>query len=619
VLERLLIRLRPVPPAAVVVIWAVDPAEHGCGRIWRTSQDPWLTANATAAELTMRSPDSPRTTGSDGDSLAAWSAQQSGGPRFRPYDYPPRRDYGRYLHQVFEQLRAAAPAGVLIRPVLGLVTDLARADDGLVLTLDHGRGQLRVNKAVLATGHSDLEPTAGQRALAAHGDRHPGLRYLRPSIAADMPLDELPPGDTVAVRGLGLTFYDVVACLTIGRGGRFWRGSGGRLRYLASGREPRLVAGSRSGLPFLARPELTGPPQLAPRPVVLTESLIDRLRERAAARNGSGQLDFAAEIEPVIQTELDHAYYGCAVQLRRGGRAGERFRSDFRAAVGRWGTVERARVAQLAAEHRVRDLPGLRLAALARPFDGQAFARPSEFRDRLARLLYADVAAARAGTAASPLKAAMEVLRSLRPALPAIVDFGGLLPRSQRDFLDRFAPKSFLLSAGPPASQVEQLAALLEAGIVEVSGPSARFSTDDRAGSFVVCSPHVHGSRQPARALIEARAPGADLPTDTNPLLRSLRRNGVISEYVTTDPVTGEHYHTGGLAVTGAPYRVIDAAGRPAEDIYAIGVVTQNTRWFTQVGTGRPGQDSPLCRDADAIALAVLGRTAVDDTRNLAG
>jgi hypothetical protein len=281
--------------------------------------------------------------------------------------------------------------------------------------------------------------------------------------------------------------------------------------------------------------------------------------------------------------------------------------------------VERARVAQLAAAHGVRDLPGLRLAALARPFNGQSFAHPSAFRDRLTRLLRADVAAARVGTAASPLKAAMEVLRSLRPALPGIVDFGGLLPQSQRDFLNRFAPMSFLLSAGPPVSQVEQLAALLEAGIVEVPGPSARFGTSDRPGSFVVCSPRVRGSRRSARVLVEARAPGVNLPRGTNPLLRNLRRTGLISEYVITDPVTGERYHTGGLAVTGVPYRVIDSAGRAAEDIYAIGVVTQNTRWFTQVGTGRPGQGSPLCRDADAIALALLDRTAVDGTWALAG
>ena len=63
---------------------------------------------------------------------------------------------------------------------------------------------------------------------------------------------------------------------------------------------------------------------------------------------------------------------------------------------------------------------------------------------------------------------------------------------------------------------------------------------------------------------------------------------------------------------------MIDPAGQPAQDIYAIGVVTHNTRWFTQVGTGRPGQDSPLCRDADAIALALLRRTAADNIWNLA-
>ncbi|HEX8761952.1 MAG TPA: hypothetical protein VF734_18705 [Pseudonocardiaceae bacterium] len=35
-----------------------------------------------------------------------------------------------------------------------------------------------------------------------------------------------------------------------------------------------------------------------------------------------------------------------------------------------------------------------------------------------------------------------------------------------------------------------------------------------------------------------------------------------------------------------------------------------HTRWFTQVGTGRPGRDSSFCRDTDGIALDVL--TALD-------
>lgn len=617
VVERLVVRLRRLPRAGRVVIWAVDPTEHGSGRVWRTGQAPWLATNATASELTMRSPDdSPH---ARDDSLLGWSAGQPDRPQLGPHDYPARRDYGRYLHHVFEQLRATAPPGVHIRPVVGVATDLARVADGLVLTLDHGRRHLHVDKAVIATGHSDLEPTAEQQALAAHADRHPGLVYLPPGIVADQPLESLPAGSTVAVRGLGLTCYDLVACLTEGRGGRFDRGPDGRLRYRPSGQEPRLVLGSRSGLPFLARPELTGPPQLAPRPVVLTDSLLDRLRRRATELRGSPQLDFAREVEPVIQAELDHAYYGCAVDLRSGRRTGESFRSDLVAATTRNGTIPPDRFTELLTRHGLADQPRPLLDRLARPFADEEFASPAAFGDRLVRLLRSDVDQARAGTAGSPLKAATEVLRSLRPALPGIVDFGGLLPESYRDFLDRFAPVSFLLSAGPPPSHVERLAALLDAGVVTVVGPGARFAADDRRGAFVVSSPQVRGSERTATALVEARAPGVDLARDTNPLLRALRRAGMACEYTITDPATGRRHGTGGLAVTRSPYRLIDAAGRPAEDIYAIGVVTQNTRWFTQVGTGRPGQDSPLCRDADAIALDLLDRAATEDTWGLAG
>ncbi|MEV3978643.1 hypothetical protein [Nonomuraea sp. NPDC049758] len=72
--------------------------------------------------------------------------------------------------------------------------------------------------------------------------------------------------------------------------------------------------------------------------------------------------------------------------------------------------------------------------------------------------------------------------------------------------------------------------------------------------------------------------------------------------------MTGARCRTGGLAVTRTPYRVVDARGRPDPDIHAPGVATGNTGWFTEVGTGRPGRDSPFRRDADAVAAALLGQ-----------
>jgi methylaspartate mutase epsilon subunit len=219
-----------------------------------------------------------------------------------------------------------------------------------------------------------------------------------------------------------------------------------------------------------------------------------------------------------------------------------------------------------------------------------------------------DVAESRKGVQDSPVKAALEVLRQIRPLLPTVVDFGGLLPDSHRDFLSRFEPLSYLLSAGPPDEHVEQVVALIEAGVVEVVGPMAEFRADDQSGRYVVSSPRVAGSARLADLFVEARVPAGDIRRTASPLLRQMAADGMVSQYVNVDPVSGTRFVTGGLAVTpGPPFHVIDGQGRPDPDIYAIGVAADRTRWFTQVGTGRPGKDSPFRRDADAIAVDALG------------
>ena len=121
------------------------------------------------------------------------------------------------------------------------------------------------------------------------------------------------------------------------------------------------------------------------------------------------------------------------------------------------------------------------------------------------------------------------------------------------------------------------------------------------------------GATWQAEVLIDARVPTVDLRRTASALLRQMAADGMVSQYVNADPVTGERFATGGLAVTpGPPFHVIDRRGRPDPDIYAIGVAVDRTRWFTQVGTGRPGKDSPFRGDADAIALDALGTRVAD-------
>jgi len=523
VVERLAIRAR-----TPVTVWAIDSVEHGSGRVWRTDQPEWFTMNATAGEVTVASP------GSHLDGFVEWSGT------FAPTDYPPRRTYGAYLHAMFRRLCEQAPPNVTIRPVRGEVTRLSPSNGRYVLILSDGR-TLEADKVVLATGHGPSNP---QPLVDGH---------VAADIAPDMPLDDIPAEATVAVRGLGLSFYDVTRALTIGRGGRFRR-TARHLRYLPSGDEPRILAGSRGGLPFLARTRFDQAPEAAPRPTVFTPARLDELREQALRVRGSTKLDFAREVEPLILAEARAAY-------------GSDLRPDD----------------------------------VARPFTGRVFATPQQFRARLMATLGNDVDEARK---AGPLKAALETLRATRPLLPSVVDFGGLLPASHEDFLTRFAPWSFILSAGPPDSHVEQLVALIEAGVVDVVGPAARFGD----GPITVESPQVAGSFRTADVFVDARVPVTAVRHGRTALLRGLVADGLVREFVNTDPATGESFATGGMAVTPAPSRVVDRHGTPNPDIYAIGVATEHTRWFTQVGTGRPGQDSPFCREADAIAIDILRR-----------
>src|SRR5207237_8635476 len=91
---------------------------------------------------------------------------------------------------------------------------------------------------VLALGHMPHRLGEPEAAMSQFADRH-GLRYIAPSNPADVPLDAIPAGESVILRGLGLNFFDYMALFTIGRGGRFVReseNSPATLTYLPSGR-----------------------------------------------------------------------------------------------------------------------------------------------------------------------------------------------------------------------------------------------------------------------------------------------------------------------------------------------------------------------------------------------
>lgn len=598
VLERLAARAAQTPDAPTAEVWLIDDVEVGCGRIWRTDQSPWLLMNTAAAEVTMFSgpPDDGPARAGAGPSLAQWWADAA--PEDAdPDGYAPRAVYGRYLRFVLDAVEGTAPGRVQVHRVLGRVVDVvntgARHQSAPVsVRLEDGR-HLKVDRAVLTTGHQVCEPPAEQRRLEAFAARRLQAQYIRGDSSADLPLDSIPAGIAVGVIGLGLSFYDVLAQLTQGRGGRFVDDGEGRLRYLPSGREPLLVAGSRGGLPLPARGRNQKRPDHTYRPRILT---VARIRQRRAR----GPLDFRTCVLPFLLAEIDLVY--CETTARMRG-VGEVDLPDLVSDVDLLGP--RRALARVRERLGLTDLAPLDLEALARPLVDREFASPQEYHAAVRAWIDDDLAAAAQGNADGPLKAALDVLRDVRGVLREAVDFGGLSAESHEDFLGWFGPLSSFLSAGPPMIRLAQTRALLEAGILVLAGPDTRFETGP--DGFVVRSPQVAGSARTVPVLVDARQPVADLERDTSELSRQLRARGVLTTW--TNESGPRPTRTGGVAVTRAPFHPIGENGiDPA--LHVLGIPTEHTRWFTQVGSGRPQVWTGFVADADAVAADLLTATA---------
>ncbi|MGP4091958.1 FAD/NAD(P)-binding protein [Streptomyces sp. KR55] len=585
VLERLCASARELlQPGTRLTVHVIDPAPAGAGRVWRTAQSAELLMNTVASQVTLFTDDSVDCSGPirPGPSLHEWAGGELG-----PDEYPTRAQYGRYLEWVFAEVVRQAPPEVRVETHAARAIRLDDGPDGRqLLALDDGRTLTGLAAVVLAQGHLPAAPDAKQRRQAAYADRH-GLRHIPPANPADVDLSALSPGEPVLLRGLGLNFFDHMALLTTGRGGRFVPSDAG-LRYVPSGREPRLYAGSRRGIPYQARGDNAKGPYGRHTPLVLTPEVIAGFRKRADSGDAP---DFLTEIWPLVAKEVETVYY--TTLLRRPEFAEHYLAVSHRA----------PQEARLLDEFGVPTTERWCWERISRPYAGRAFDDPGQWRDWLLSYLREDAAQAALGNVHGPLKAALDVLRDLRNEIRLIVDHGGLSGVSRRDHLDRwYTPLNAFLSIGPPRRRIEELAALVEAGVVEVLGPRLEVRCAD--GAWVAHSPDIPGSAVRVTTLIEARLPEPDLRRTADDLLAGLLKTGQCR------PHTVDGYETGGLDVTPRPYRLVDRRGEPHARRFAFGVPTEGVHWVTAAGA-RPGVDSVTLSDADGVARAVL-RTAAE-------
>lgn len=596
---------RPEVFAGPLQIHVVEPHVPGSGRIWRYDQDPGLLLNSMAADITMFTDDSVDCEGpaAPGPGLAEWAAGVLGGSIIDVPDFPrtlwdqlrsltgatfpTRQLQSQYLEWFFRRAARSLGRGVTVHRTTAVgITE--RADGGHEVELANGRS-LHADIVVTALGHTDSRPDAVSAGFSDFAARHGGY-HAAPSYTTDVDYSPVAPGQDVIVAGMGLAFVDLLVLLMEGRGGRFQETSDGGLRYLPSGREPRLWAGSRRGVPYHSkisaalRGQAPGPLQF------FTAAAVQALLEQ------HGELDFNQHLWPLIAKEAGHCYYR---EILTG--SPERAAMEWGAFAARyaqldWYSRERANLVAAAVPD-----PGLHLdlERLDRPFDGLRFAGHGDVQDAVTGYIENDLR-----LRDSPDHP--ETLALFLALLQVYMEVGRVVPperlnaRSQQAIHGWWHGFFSFVDSGPPPHRLRQMLALHRAGLLQFLGPGLEVSTDETTGTFLATSPQA-GFSLAARALIEARLPPTSLAGSLNPVLSSLHGSGLGSEQRL---LTSDGIHSTGKLLVSARHQLVGADGNPRPTLFGIGPGTSG--W----GAGafaRPNTNAAPFRENDALARTILG------------
>jgi uncharacterized NAD(P)/FAD-binding protein YdhS len=583
-LDQLSLATRSFGSRIEVVIY--DPNEAGEGA-HPADQDPCLLTNTLASQVTIYAPtrssdpNSPPT----GPSFTDW-ARAAGYRRVkRDYlltkegepisddDYLPRSLLGLYLRDAFQNILARMPPNVSVGHQRDSVIEIDVNSLGQPTLRLRAGDRHTVDFLFLTTGHSEEKPTAEHRKLTEFAQNHTKANPRVAFISYPYPLkrlDQLSADSVVALQGLGLTAYDVIASLTLGRGGRY-EGDAPSLSYVASGNEPQIRIFSRSAIPFSARGK--NQKGIAGRHAAkfFTPVVIETLRAERERTTATRKLDFCSDVLPLIKLEMAYAYR-CAV-LGRSLEPAEFVPSpdDFR-------TIDD-----------ILDPPSL---SQCTTFDD--FSRVAQ------EWLVHDLVEADCGNLTSPVKAATDVIRDTRDALSAAVEHCGLTPQSHRWFCERFVGIMNRVSFGPPRRRNAELVALIQAGIVGwAGGPGCVVEPCEKTGRFAITTRYpqlIH--RTLADVLIVGRLPVYRPESDTSLLTAALLKRGLIR------PFLNGNYHPSGLDLDEDQHPVA-RDGVSLSSVWVLGYPAEGARFYTHA-LPRPQRRSTQTVDAERAVLQML-------------
>ena len=585
-------------------IHVVEPHVPGSGRIWRYDQDPGPLLNSMAADITMFTDESVNCEGPavPGPGLAEWAAGVLDASIIDVPDFPQplwdqlraltgttfptRRLQSQYLEWFFRRASRSLGRSVTVHRTTALGIDPLDGD-GYEVALANGR-TLRADIVVTALGHTDSRPDAVSAGFTDFAARHGGF-HAAPSYTTDVDYSGIAAGQDVIVAGMGLAFVDLLVLLMEGRGGRFQETDDGGLRYLPSGREPRLWAGSRRGVPYHSKISAALRGQ-APGPLrFFTADAVNSLLD------AHGELDFRQHLWPLIAKEAGYCYYRELLTGSPGSAAMEWEEFAARYAEMDWYSGGRTDLVAAAVPD-----PGLHLdlERLDRPFDGVQVAGHQELQDAVAGYIEADLSLRDSPDHPETLALFLALLH-IYMEVGRVVPAERLNAKSQQVIHGWWHGFFSFVDSGPPPHRLRQMLALHRAGLLQFLGPGLEVSTDETSGAFRAAS-RQSGVSVSAKALVEARLPSTSVARSLNPVLASLHGSGLGSEQ---QLLTSDGIHSTGKLLVSATHQLVDSHGAAQATLFGVGPGTSG--W----GAGafaRPYTNAAPFRENDAVARSVL-------------
>lgn len=658
------------PPLDILVI---DEAPSGAGKIWRSDQDRELCMNTLAHAVTLFTDSSSTALGPmrPGPTLYEWCilALHTAFPseatargvqeipaehtrvfhtyptreglaadyynelqQTKPYSHPSRALYGEYLTWFYDRAVANLPTNVRVIRRHARVVEIQREDDQKRVSVsapqtevaptaeaqgNAGRErillsdgtQVTADAVILATGWLPREKNPLDQALAEAVARTPELVWVPPDSPVEQDLSEVPAGENVIVLGLGMGFFDVMALLTVGRGGRFVSAPDcvAGLRYEPSGREPIMQVTSNRGVPFRAKTLYDSLPPTPPqryaravewdrvaRPIDFSRALWPRI----VADAFTDYMDTLARVRPEVVTAPPEVIRGVIAEVLDGVVEGE----DSQGSETQYLDEVVRRFSEAMAPFVPNPEDRFDLLAEMHPAD-QDFSSNAKFNDWVIWRTQQDLEEARRGRD-SALKAGLWSISAARGLAGKIGTSGGFDAESRASGFTTLLSVGGMAGSGPPAFRIQELLALADAALVRFIGPQALVTVRD--DHFEAESARILGSAVSALALIAAWMPAHDIVRSGDPLTQSLFESERARPFsVPSRQDEDEDVATGSFHIDPETGLLIGADGSVDPSVHVVGIPV-NDQLHGLTISPMPTTDPPMLRETDRAARSAL-------------